>query len=68
MSLSLVAFQSVLSASACAFSTSAFFFSMFSENVTLSALKYSGLRPKKSSQAAREREKIYTFIFGGRER
>jgi len=65
MSLSDVDFNSVLSCNAFAFSTSARFLSAFSLNVSLSVLKYSALRPKKSSHVARKRSKILTFIFCG---
>ncbi len=65
MSLSDVDFHSVLSCNAFAFSTSARFLSAFSLNVSLSVLKYSALRPKKSSHVARKRSKILTFIFCG---
>ena len=63
VSASAVAFQSVLSFRASAFSQSAFFFSRFSFIPSLSALKNSPFFLKKSSQAWRKRSNIFTFIF-----
>ncbi len=65
MSLSLVDFHSVLSCSALACSMSARFLSAFSANFAFMSLKNSAFLPKKSSQAARKRSKIFTFIFCG---
>ena len=63
VSASAVAFQSVLSFRASAFSQSAFFYSRFSFIPSLSALKNSPFFLKKSSQAWRKRSNIFTFIF-----
>ena len=65
MSLSVVDFHSVESCSACACSTSACLRAALSAKRSFISLKYWVLRPKKSSQAARKRSKIFTFIFCG---
>ena len=65
MSLSEVAFQSVESMRALACSTISLFFLVFSAKFSFRVLKNSALRPKKSSQAARKRSNILTFIFCG---
>ena len=61
--ISAVAFQSVLSFSASAFSHNVFFFSRLPAILSLMDLKNSALRLKNSSQAARKRSNIFTFIF-----
>ena len=62
---SAVAFQSVLSFKASAFSHSAFFFSRFSFIPSFKLLKNSPFFLKKSSHAWRKRSNIFTFIFWG---
>ena len=65
VSVSAVAFQSVLSFKLSAFSQRAFFFSRFSFIPSFKVLKNSPFFLKKSSQAWRKRSNIFTFIFCG---
>ena len=65
ISLSAVDFQSVLSDSWRAFSTSSFFLSAFWAYFSFIALKKSALREKNTSHAVLKRSNIFTFIFCG---
>ena len=61
--LSPVFFQSVLSASSCAFLTSSCFFSKLLEYCDFSSLKNAAFLLKNTSLMVRKRSKIFTFIF-----
>lgn len=61
--ISAVSFQLVLSFKASAFSQRTFFFSRLAAMVSFTDLKKAAFRRKNSSQAARKRSNILTFIF-----